>query len=104
MHGQNIDVCTLKKGRYGLKQAPHEWYSRIDEYSLTLGSTNTVGNPNFYYLYNKPDLLVLVLYVDDLILTSSYEKPIALCSQQVRYEGHHPCTLLFGSPGLLGCK
>jgi hypothetical protein len=74
------------------------------EYSLTLGSTNTVGNPNFYYLYNKPDLLVLVLYVDDLILTSSYEKPIALCSQQVRYEGHHPCTLLFGSPGLLGCK
>jgi hypothetical protein len=38
---------------------------RIDEYLLNLGFTKTATNPNLYYLYDKTDLLVLVLYVDD---------------------------------------
>jgi hypothetical protein len=63
----------LKKALYGLKQAPHAWYSRIDEYLLGLGFTKTVADPNLYYLFDRSDLLVLVLYVDDLILIGSSE-------------------------------
>ena len=60
-----------------------EWYSRINEYLLNLGFTKIVVDPNLYFLYVKPDLLVLVLYVDDSILTGSYEKLIGWCKEKL---------------------
>jgi hypothetical protein len=83
VHGHETHVCRLKKSLYGLKQAPRAWYSRIDEYLLGLGFTKTTADPNFYYLFDRSDLLVLVLYVDDLILTGSSEKLIAGCKVAV---------------------
>jgi len=82
VHGQDTHVCRSKKTLYGLKQAPHAWYSRIDEYLLNLGFTNNAANPNLYYLFDQSDLLVLVLYAD-LILTSSSEKIIAWCKKKL---------------------
>jgi hypothetical protein len=79
-------VCRLKKSLYKLKQAPHAWYSRIDEYLLGLGFTKTFVDPNLYYLFDRFDLLVLVLYVDDLILTGSSEKLIAGCKAELACE------------------
>jgi hypothetical protein len=49
----------------------------IDEYLLMSSFTKTIVDTNLYYLYEKYDLLVLVLYVDDLILTTNYENLIA---------------------------
>lgn len=61
-----------------LKQA-HVWYSRIYNYLLGLGFTKTVADSNIYYLFDIYDLLILVLYVNDLILKGSSEKLIAWC-------------------------
>ena len=54
---------------YGLKQAPRAWYSRIDGYFQSMGFTKSEVDPNLYYIFVGTDLLVLVLYVDDLFLT-----------------------------------
>jgi hypothetical protein len=76
-------VCRLKKALYALKEAPNAWYSRIDEYLFNLGFTKTTTDPNLSYLYDKSDLLVLVFYVYEFILTSSYGKLIGWCKEKL---------------------
>jgi hypothetical protein len=71
VHGHETHVCRLKKALYGLKQAPCAWYSSIDEYPSSLGFIKIDVDSNLYYLIDDSNMLVLVLYVDDLILTGS---------------------------------
>eukprot|EP00253_Pinus_taeda_P026032 PITA_26032 len=68
---QDSPVCKLKKALYGLKQAPRAWYSRIDTYLQQLGFTKSEANPNLYFIVVGEEPLILVLYVDDLIITSA---------------------------------
>jgi hypothetical protein len=65
-------VYKLKKALYGLKQAPRAWYSRIDNYFLKKGFKRSESEPTLYIKSNGTnDLLIVFLYVDDLIYTSS---------------------------------
>jgi hypothetical protein len=64
-------VCSLNKALYGLKQAPMEWYSRIEGYLQSMGFTKSEVYPNLYFMLIGADPLILVLYVDDLFLTSA---------------------------------
>lgn len=76
-------VCRLKKALYGPKQGPHAWHSRIDEYLLGLGFTITATDNNLYFLFDKFDMLVLVMYVEDLIVIGSSKKLIAWCKTKL---------------------
>jgi hypothetical protein len=62
-------VCRLKRALYGLKQAPHAWYTRIDNYVTRLGFTKSEVDANLYQIVVEGNILIIVLYVDDLILT-----------------------------------
>jgi len=62
-------VCQLKRALYRLKQAPHAWYTRIDSYFTRLGFTKSEANANLYHIMVEGKPLIVVLYVDDLILT-----------------------------------
>jgi hypothetical protein len=46
---------------------------------IGLGFTKILANTNLYCLFDRFDLLVLILYLDDLILIGSSEKLIAWC-------------------------
>jgi hypothetical protein len=46
-------------------------YSRIDGYLQSMDITKSKANPNLYYIFVQIDLLILVLYVDDLFLTGA---------------------------------
>ena len=61
-------VCRLKKALYGLKQAPRAWYLRIDTYLQQIGFEKSEADPNLYHIVVDGELLVLVLYVDDLFI------------------------------------
>jgi len=63
-------VCRLKKSLYGLKQAPREWYAKMDSYLLSQKNLHCRSDPNVYMLMTVDSLLLLVLYVDDLLITS----------------------------------
>eukprot|EP00253_Pinus_taeda_P013586 PITA_13586 len=71
VHGEESHVCRLKKALYGLKQAPRAWYSRIDTYLQGMGFTKSEVDPNPYYIVIGEEPLILVLYVDDLIITGA---------------------------------
>eukprot|EP00253_Pinus_taeda_P005176 PITA_05176 len=43
-------VCKLKRAMYGLKQAPHAWYTRIDNYFTGLGFTKNEADANLYHI------------------------------------------------------
>ena len=53
---------------------------------LGLGFTKTTVDPNFYYLFDRSDLFVLVLYVDDLIFIWGLEKLILGCKAELARE------------------
>ena len=68
VHGKESHVCKLKKYLYGLKQALRAWYVRIDSYLQSLGFTKSITYPNLYINIMENQLLILVLYVDELFL------------------------------------
>jgi hypothetical protein len=62
-------VCRLKKSLHGLKQAPRAWYAKMDSYLLSQNFVRCKSNLNVYMLRTVDSLLLLVLNVDDLLIT-----------------------------------
>ncbi|CAI7817844.1 unnamed protein product [Closterium sp. NIES-53] len=63
-------VCRLKKAIYGLKQAPHAWYHKLEETLLAGGFKKSECDHNLFLLQEKEQLLMLLVYVDDILLFS----------------------------------
>eukprot|EP00253_Pinus_taeda_P034512 PITA_34512 len=62
-------VCRLKKSLYGLKQAPRAWYAKMDSFLSESGFSRCHSDNTVYTKKVGKSLIILVLYVDDLILT-----------------------------------
>eukprot|EP00253_Pinus_taeda_P035819 PITA_35819 len=71
VHGKESHVCRLKKALYGPKQASRAWYSRIDTYLQQLGFIKSEADSNLYFIVVGVEPLILVLYVDDMIITGA---------------------------------
>jgi hypothetical protein len=85
VYNRDTHVCRLKKALYGLKQAPRAWYGRIDSYLQSMGFTKSGADPNLYLLLVGSEVLILVLYVDDLIMTGA-DRLIAGCKSDLASE------------------
>ena len=70
-------VCKIKKSLYVLKQAPRAWYAKIDGFLLSLSFVRCKSDPNFYLKLIHGSLMIIVLYVDDLLITGISKKEIA---------------------------
>ena len=68
-----------------MKQAPRAWYSKIDSYLLSMAFQKSEADPNFYFIMVEDDLLILLLYVDDLFITGE-ENLIAACQRDLASE------------------
>jgi hypothetical protein len=68
MHDSSL-VCRLKKSLYGLKKALRAWYANMESYPLSQKFVHCKSNMNVYMLRTTHSLLLLVLYVDDLLIT-----------------------------------
>jgi len=64
-------VCLLKKSLYGLKQAPWAWYKRFVNYISTLGFSHNTYNHSLFIYRQSTTMAYILLYVDDIILTTS---------------------------------
>ena len=62
-------VCKIKKASYGLKKAPRAWYSKINEQFLNDGFKISSYDPHLYVKNFNGDIIMVVLFVDDLIIT-----------------------------------
>jgi hypothetical protein len=69
-------VCRLKKALYGLKQAPRAWSNTIGQYLVTSGFQTSNANFSLYVKKTDHGIVVIVIYVDDLIITGDSDVDI----------------------------
>ena len=86
-------VCRMEKSLYGLKQALRAWYAKMDSYLLSQNFVRYKSDPNVYMLRTVDSLLLLVLYVDDLLITGCSTSAIATV-KRILDDGHGSATLL----------
>ena len=68
-----------------MKQAPRAWYGKIDSFLASLGFTKSKADSNLYFKVMNDELVVLLLYVDELFLTSE-ENLIIDCKRKLAAE------------------
>ena len=77
-------LCKLHKSIYGLKQAPRAWFSRLTDALQLLGFKASKADPSLF-IWNNQDVQVLILiYVDDIIITSKSNTAIQHVLQQLQ--------------------
>jgi hypothetical protein len=64
-------VCRLNKSLYGLKQALRAWYHCFAFYLVSPGFLEAKSDTSLFIYRCNTDAAYLLLYVDDIILTSS---------------------------------
>jgi hypothetical protein len=69
-------VYRLKKALYGLKQTPKVWLDKIGQYLVTSGLQTLNAYFSLYVKKTDCGIVVIVIYVDDLIITEDSDADI----------------------------
>lgn len=69
-------VCRLKKEIYGLRQSPRAWFDKFSTFLLEFGFKCTHGDPSLFVYLHGADVIYLLLYVDDMLLTGNNDQLI----------------------------
>ena len=69
IENRKTHVYRLKEALYVLKQAPRDWYGRIDSFLMSLGFTKSKADSSLYFKVMNDEPVILLLYVDELFLT-----------------------------------
>ena len=74
----NNRVCKLKKSLYGLKQSPRAWFDKFAKSVRKQGYTQCqADHPLFMKFFLEKKIVVLIVCVDDIILTSDYKEKLS---------------------------
>lgn len=68
------DACRLKKALYGLRQTGRQWHIRLKEKIESMGLSPTRGEPCLYHARRGEDILLLLIYVDDILVAFRGER------------------------------
>ena len=83
-------ICKLKKAIYGLKQAPRAWFDRFKDAMITQWHfQHSKSNSSLFYKWINGHVILVLVYVDDIILTGSNPQLI----QQVIQDMYHTFAL-----------
>ena len=64
-------VCKLKKALYGLKQSPRAWFGKLSYSMKEYGFKQAMADHTLFYKRDGDDITLFIVYVDDMIVTSS---------------------------------
>ena len=95
-------VLKLLKSLYGLKQAGCRWYKVLCHVLLDIGFNLSNYDPRIFYARVGNEVLILVVHVDNCILTGSSVELIKNC--KVLLNSHYPLTDLGPIHWVLGIK
>ncbi|CAL5335650.1 unnamed protein product [Camellia sinensis] len=72
-------VCRLRKSLYGLKQSPRAWFERFTKAVKGYGFVQCQSDHTFFVKHSVGGkLAIIIVYVDDIILTGAHEEEIGL--------------------------
>ena len=69
--GNSHLVCHLKKSLYGLKQGPRAWFERFHNVVVQAGFRQSAIEPSLFLRNGNCGIVILLIYVDDLLITGS---------------------------------
>ena len=70
------EVCRLKNALYGLKQSPRAWFGRLSYTMKGFGYKQAMIDHTLFFKRNGDHITFLIVYVDDMIVTSSSPKEV----------------------------
>ncbi|KAM1225391.1 hypothetical protein ACFX2G_045116 [Malus domestica] len=79
-------VCKLHKSLYGLKQAPRAWNERFTAFLPFLGFQHTYSDSSLFVKHAGESVVILLLYVDDIIITGSSSAAITQVIHSLKTE------------------
>lgn len=93
-------VCLLRKAIYGLKQAPQAWFDKFSSFLLEFGFLCNTGDPSLFVYLKGKDVMFLLLYVDDMVLTGNNQELLKQLlnslKQQFRMKDMGPLSYFLG--------
>jgi len=83
LFSSSAGVCKLKRSLYGLRQAPRAWYEKFR--STLLGfSFHQSQYDSSLFIHKTATGIVLLIYVDDMVITGSDQASIQQLKQQLQ--------------------
>ena len=80
-------VCKLKKSLYGLKQSPRAWFDRFGKVVKEQGYCQSQTDHTMFHRRSpEGKLVVLIVYVDDIIISSDDNEEIARLKKKLALE------------------
>ena len=87
IHITNNSVCKFKKSLYGLKQSSRAWFGKFSQVIKQSAYSQSNGDHTLFYKHSAKDkLTILVIYVDDIIITGNDSMKRAKLEQELKQE------------------
>lgn len=86
--GESHQVCLLMKALYGLRQSPRAWFEKLSRLLLNCGFTRNVSDYSVFVKSSTAGCVILVVYVDDIILSGSNKLGIEETEQLLASQVH----------------
>ena len=74
--GEIGKACRLRKSLYGLKQTSYAWLGKFNQEVETFGMQKSKSDHFVFYKNSNFGIILLVVYVDDIVITKSDSKGI----------------------------
>jgi len=76
-------VCRLRKSLYGLQQSPRAWFGKFSNVVQQFGITRCEADHSVFYHHSSVGCIYLIVYVDNIVLTSNDNHGISQIKQHV---------------------
>ena len=76
LNNRDDKVCRSKKSLYGLKQSPRAWFGRFSKAVRHHGYKQAQADHTLFYKRQPTRITILIVYVDDIVLTGDDKKEI----------------------------
>uniref|UniRef100_A0ACD5VHT9 Uncharacterized protein n=1 Tax=Avena sativa TaxID=4498 RepID=A0ACD5VHT9_AVESA len=77
-------VCRLRRSLYGLKQAPRAWFERFASVVTAASFSPSAHDPALFVHTSPRGRTLLLLYIDDMIITGDDSEYIAFVKARLR--------------------